>query len=316
VNHEDDQNLCPLQKFASQGAEEMVQALVLAGANLNVGNAKAGTPLHLAVQRGSRAIIQHLLTAGATIDPWDTEHKTPLNLAMDTSRADLVSILLRHKANPFLWDREGVCAFHKLLYNGNPYFLREFKMYKHVPSWSLVMETKFLPFAVRQKNVAAAIIIMQFMELPCYDMHEGRTDSETGVIPPLHKAAVAFRHDIVDSLLSIGFAIHALDGQLRTAIQAVCRAGKQLDDQLQDERIQTIQRLLKAGANILQADKDGSSPVSIALEEDDSDLMMICARHWEKSSRLGEVGFVGAPDWYKRLIERLQKRTDTLKPLL
>jgi ankyrin repeat protein len=310
VNHADDQDICPLQEVSSQGAEGAVQELILAGAKLDVGKNKAGTPLHFAVRRGAFETIQHLLTAGAETDPFDAEHRTPLSLAMDTKRADVVSVLLRNRANAFFWDCGGITPFHKLLRTDNPNFLREFQKHRCSVSVPRVMETSILQFALGRRDEGATRIAMDFMGLPCYVTQDGSAGNATGGTTSLEKAAMAFRHDIVDALLSNNPAIYGRDSQLKAAIQLVCSAGKQRDPQVEDARLQTMERLLNAGVTIIKAGESGSTVGHIALREDDPGLMMVFARHWERSTKSSKADPPSEPQWYKRFTEFFLGRTE------
>lgn len=130
------------------GNEEIVQDLISAGADVNLGNrrgwlpvheaarrgldkiipllAKAPMaflemdcdgelPLHLAASEGHAGALRALLDAGAGVDPRDqTNRSTPLMRAVDGHHRDAVSVLLAAGANPDQPDQEGRSARDRL----------------------------------------------------------------------------------------------------------------------------------------------------------------------------------------------------------
>ncbi|KAL3494135.1 hypothetical protein BJX62DRAFT_234506 [Aspergillus germanicus] len=227
---------------------------------------------------------------------------------MDTERADLIFVLLSSGATAFLVDRDGRSPFHKFLCSQNPLVTRQFKRHKSVMAIPLRMEIELLRFALDQRGTKAGKRILEFMKLPCYARADDRTQAGTVITTPLHQAAMAFRYDIVYPLLTSGSLVMVRDDLLRTPIQVVCRAGKQREPHLQAARIETIKRLLAAGASILEAEQGGLTPVAIALAEDDYDLMMVFAEYWQVVRRVIDSGVPKEPDWYIALRARFIKQ--------
>lgn len=130
------------------GNPEIVQALIEAGADVNLGNRRGWLPVHEASRRGLASIIpllakapmaflemdcdgelplhlaaaaghattlRALLDAGAGVDPRDqTTRGTPLMRAVDGHHRDAVSVLLAAGANPDQPDQEGRSARDRL----------------------------------------------------------------------------------------------------------------------------------------------------------------------------------------------------------
>ena len=96
----------PLSLAIGKGHEEIVRALVAAGADPDVEvspDFRVGTHLTYAVGLGNAEIVQILLDAGADPDVVDAEQfyeQTPLSLAIGSGRADLLRKLIAAGADP------------------------------------------------------------------------------------------------------------------------------------------------------------------------------------------------------------------------
>ena len=86
---------------------DVAQALVQAGAALEVADHEGRTPLHRAVGSGRTKIADHLLERGAPVNVADSEGRTPLYLAAAAGRAHTVKRLIELEADPNARDRDG-----------------------------------------------------------------------------------------------------------------------------------------------------------------------------------------------------------------
>src|SRR5262249_48440726 len=99
-----------LHYAACDGDLVKVQALLNAGAQVDLPDDNGWTPLHFAAQAHSVAASEALLAAGASVDPRDSHGNTPLSKAVFSScgSGDLIALLRRHGADPNLANAHGI----------------------------------------------------------------------------------------------------------------------------------------------------------------------------------------------------------------
>jgi len=119
---------------------DIVEMLLIYGANVNAGNNKGVTPLHIAVLLGAVKIAEMLIKYGAYVNARDDEGNTPLHYATYIARArklpfdyvvnlpcaDVVKLLLENGADPTLRNSRGISALdlaEELAVNSPKYIL-------------------------------------------------------------------------------------------------------------------------------------------------------------------------------------------------
>jgi hypothetical protein len=129
---------------ASGGGEEAITHLIAQGGDIDAGNVRGQTPLHLAADKGNSDVVQHLLGNGAEVDAvesgsgWTSLHyaanlgkvelcellirygadtdaqttrlETPLHLAVSGGHPDVVALLLKYHARLDIRDRNGMTS--------------------------------------------------------------------------------------------------------------------------------------------------------------------------------------------------------------
>ena len=68
------------------------------------------SPLHLAVEHGSQEVVDALISEGGEIDAQDGRGRTPLHVAAEHLRCDTFDLLVREGANESILDDEGMSA--------------------------------------------------------------------------------------------------------------------------------------------------------------------------------------------------------------
>ncbi len=95
---------------------EMIELLILGGANVNAKNRMAMTPLHLAVLGSRLDLAKDLLLVLSgekeAINAKDCRGRTPLHLAAEACHEELVSLLLWRGADPKACDSSGMTPLH------------------------------------------------------------------------------------------------------------------------------------------------------------------------------------------------------------
>jgi ankyrin repeat protein len=98
-----------LHYAACNGDLAKTQALLAAGAQVDLPDDNGWTPLHFAAQAHSVEVSEALLAAGASVDPRDSHGNTPLWKAVFNSRGrgELIVLLRRHGADPNITNTHG-----------------------------------------------------------------------------------------------------------------------------------------------------------------------------------------------------------------
>jgi ankyrin repeat protein len=101
------------------GRPELIQALLDAGADINIVDRRGFTPLYLIQIAGGREASQALLARGARVDTADADGCTALHSAAAFLREDAVELLLTNGADPAARNKRGYTPAHYALEDGN-----------------------------------------------------------------------------------------------------------------------------------------------------------------------------------------------------
>jgi ankyrin repeat protein len=94
-----DGRFTPLMRAAKEGRLEIVEELLLLGADLSVTNTDGCNALWLACYNGDHAIIETLINAGIDLDRQNGNGASALMYVASNSKPDLVKLLLEKGAN-------------------------------------------------------------------------------------------------------------------------------------------------------------------------------------------------------------------------
>lgn len=271
INHKDDFGFTPAHAAASQGADEVLKALIDAGADLTQAVNEIGTPLHCAVLRKSRTSIEILLAAGVDVEAKNRLGRTPLHLAMDIGRADLVSMLFKKGADPFVEDAKGSSPFSMSLSWEN---LSIFNMFR--PPDNFVVEKLHVNALIFGAAKGESSVFRQYLEkLPNPSRNLSRVHSPKLYVTAINVAAEAFRVDLVKMLLAYGFNVNTPDEKSNTPLLRACQAGRTEVEFFSYHRIHMCETLIQHGADILARNNRGLTSFSIAQAHADYPLMTL-----------------------------------------
>lgn len=93
-----------LQIASKKGFCDVVDALINAGADVNITDIVGSTPLYIAASKGFGSIVSRLIAAGAGVNLCDKNGRTPLHAAALQGHTDIVAQLLAAKADPNIAD--------------------------------------------------------------------------------------------------------------------------------------------------------------------------------------------------------------------
>ncbi|XP_078589034.1 uncharacterized protein LOC144869532 isoform X2 [Branchiostoma floridae x Branchiostoma japonicum] len=94
VNSRDIAHITPLHDAATKGHHETVRALLVAFADVNAKDLEQSTPLHMAAGNDNIEAVKAFLKAGGDVNARDTEQRTPLHLAARNGCHETVRALL------------------------------------------------------------------------------------------------------------------------------------------------------------------------------------------------------------------------------
>jgi hypothetical protein len=99
-----------LAQAVVEGNKEMVDALVIAGADVNRPGREGTPPLIYAAGNRQQGVLERLLAAGANVNATDRDGETALMTAAGVGETDIVRRLLEAGADPQIRDRRGRTA--------------------------------------------------------------------------------------------------------------------------------------------------------------------------------------------------------------
>ena len=111
VNHQGSEGRTALHTAAAIACEEdIIETLLIGGANIHLLDNKKKAPLHYAVEVGSTLVVKRLLQHGANPSAKDGVGETALHYAAKGSCAELVRLLLAFDADPEIVNNDGKTA--------------------------------------------------------------------------------------------------------------------------------------------------------------------------------------------------------------
>ncbi|KAJ5286974.1 hypothetical protein N7478_002660 [Penicillium angulare] len=279
INHKDQLGFTPVHAAINQGAIELLQELINAGAELKYVAGESGSPLHCAVKKRSLLMVEMLLKAGMDVDVKDTNNRTSLLDAIDTGRSDLVSVLFENGADPFIMDKNGSSPFHMALSWPNASILIKFQISKKLETLSFETKVAALYFAAENSEPGTLRLFLSKAFGPVLRENRPVFLYRRDVDIAVHKAVLASRADLLGTLLDYGLRVDPEDDDGNTPLLLACLMGRKRPGFDQYSRANVCVTLINHGANIKSKNKRGINPFSIAQAHTDYHVMSLLLDH-------------------------------------
>lgn len=257
-NVSDRQQLTPLHLAAGKGSRPVVEALLAAGANPRAKGRSGETPLHMAALAGKTDVVQLLLAKGLDINLADDKGQGPVFYAAGGGHTDLVKMLLDRKALARGTGDMRIVA-------GTP--LHDAARGGHVATMELLI-ARGVPLGAEEFGRTAFQVAANEGQVDALKLLLSKGVKVDGIVPQSHEETAlhfaAFQAHLAAARLLIdsGANVNAVDsGRGRTPLHQVVSNGS-----LNDERRAILVLLLDKGAKVDVRDKEGKTPLALALE--------------------------------------------------
>ena len=229
----DSQGKTPLGIACAMGWTEVVKALIEAGADLNKGNMWGETPLQHACVSGHTKIVEALIGADdINLNEVVLYRQTPLTTACEMGHTEIVKKLLEKNADPNI---QG--SF------GNPIMNASFRGKTEIVE--ILLQHKDINLNIRNKEEDTALF---FALKP-----EGQRNTKTPTREFLEEK------EKIALILLNKMDLSQLDAHNKNNSTALTMAS-------QNGFANLVKELIKRGANVIKADKDGDTPVIMAAQ--------------------------------------------------
>lgn len=277
----------PVHVAAAQGQLRVLQALLARGCDPNTRDTQGRTPLFAALEHGEKALplVRVLVAHGADAEATDANGETPLGLAFDHPQIERwldwgewtrPRRALRADDLPAAAAAGAVAAVERMLELGLPVNTRDRQGatallhacgmgHRDVAARLLdAGADTSLTAANGMTALAAAVAGRRDTAVALLLEHGVDVDQRLpGEATALMVAAAMGHSDMAEQLLDGGADIHAVDARGHSALHAAAQFGFEHNDSLRARRLFDV--LLKRGADVNRADKDGMAPLQLLL---------------------------------------------------
>jgi ankyrin repeat protein len=269
------------------GNREMVQTLIVAGADINARSRDGQTALMYLSRKADLDFVRLLLATGADVNARDRGGETPLLKAATSCSLAVIQELISFGANMYAKNNEGATALMRAAENDDPQIaLRLLKAGVPVNAQAANKETALLIAAQWGSAATVKVLIDARADLNVKDS-EGKTalilaasnedpqranflidagadvdaKDEDGTTA-LMNAADEDRIEIVKALIDAGAKVNARSDDGQTAL-------------MRASEVETVLLLLNAGADLTIRDKEGKTALSLARDNDQEEIVKL-----------------------------------------
>lgn len=256
LNRKDDHGYTPLNNAIINKPIEVVQALIDAGAKINLANKRKETPLHIAVIHKRLDVLKTLLKLNPLIGEQDCGGRTPLFLAVKNKRFDAVDILIK--------ESKGVCLDSEANNWRTPLFIAAAENYPGIVKELINAganinhkahngATPLCVASLKGHNEIVALLVTNQAD-------KSLAWGERIYLKPIHMAAQNGHLDVIKTLLANGDDINSRAFGGQTPLYIAAKYG----------RLEVVNHLIHIKANIETAarkDDDILTPLLIAAKE-------------------------------------------------
>jgi ankyrin repeat protein/predicted O-methyltransferase YrrM len=274
----------PLHSAARYGAFEAARFLLDQGADFNVKDETGNTPIHLASVYRHDEIIDLMIQHEADVNGLNDQRQTPLYLASIYGNAESIGILLAGGVKIDIRDADGNTPLHVAVLYRNPENLDE--ILKANPDIDALNSEGYTPLhlAVQRPDNEKAI------------GHLLQQGADVNILDPTGRNALLVslgsnQKEYISLLVSKGIDINSQDDSGNTAMHYP------LSNVLRDKRYlpystEIIKILMMEGADPHIKNKEGKSPMDLAMETEENELINLLSgqrqsiEDWEKETFL------------------------------
>jgi cytohesin len=241
----------PLYRASANGCLQTVAALLKASANVNVKGYLGNMPLHAAVYYDQTDVVSILVAAGADINAVNDKGETPLFLGAMSGNVQIAGLLIEANADVEAASiHTGEAPIHQAALSG------------HTQIITLLLEANANVNAVADGGTALHRAITNGEIGSVKTLLDGNADVnavDSGGRTPLHDAALGnWRNnviEIVNLLLEAGAQVNVIE---------IKSGNTPLHTAVLYDKLNIVEALLRAGADVNARDKWGSTPLHFA----------------------------------------------------
>ncbi|VDD80994.1 unnamed protein product [Mesocestoides corti] len=287
----------PLHFAAGYGRLDVVELLLIRGADVSAKDDGGLIPLHNACSFGHTDVVQMLLAAKSDPNAQDNWHYTPLHEAAIKGKVDVCILLLQAKADPLMKNLDGKTPLDFAKGPTALVLVGDFRKSELLEAARMGKEEKLISLLTPQNINCHADDGRKSTPL---HLAAGYNRCDKGGLIPLHNACSYGHLEVCEMLIAAGAAaeqVHAADLWQYTP----------LHEAASKSRAEVCSLLLAHGADPHQANIYGKTAVDLAPTADLKER--ITYEHRGQSVRWGNAGFGGVP-WERHLLLDSCRRCD------